>query len=60
MSEAKVKKSADQEAAGQAIPKSQFKVRSRMDHDGEVYMPGDLVSLTEAQALLARDAIEAA
>lgn len=30
---------------------AQFEVVSRLEHDGETYMPGDTVELTEAQAL---------
>jgi hypothetical protein len=27
-----------------------YEVTSRLDHDGETYLPGDTVALTEAQA----------
>lgn len=44
-------KTAETKGAKTKAATAEFTVVSRLDFDGETYMPGDTVELTEAQAL---------
>lgn len=52
MSDANSKQPEVKKSAGgnQAAKTADYKVLSRLDHDGETYMPGKTVTLTEEQA----------